>query len=126
MAFTAFCVLYRQRYLEYAHNRLADARQADAVVRLAFAELADQWDLALRSPHTNAYAWRLLSRRIRDHAHGAADEPGERPGGESPAGHEGHAFLPDHTDDTRVLLQDLGMPLLEATEMMGHTAPRPR
>ncbi len=50
MAFIAFCVLYRQRYLEYAHNRLADARQADTVVSLAFAELADQWDQALRQP----------------------------------------------------------------------------
>ncbi|MDF4252036.1 hypothetical protein [Streptomyces sp. WMMB303] len=126
MAFTAFCVLYRQRYLEYAHNRLADARQADAVVHLAFAELAAQWDQALRSPHTNAYAWRLLSRRIRDHAPRTADEREEHRGDESPADHGDHAFLPDHTDDTRVLLQDLGMPLLEATEMMGHTAPRPR
>jgi hypothetical protein len=115
--FAAFCALYQQRYLEYALSRLADARQADAVVRRALAELADQWDQALRSPHTNAYAWRLLSRHVHAHAQAAQD---------TRTGHLDRSFLPDHTDDARILHRDLGMPLLEATEMMGHTTPRHR
>lgn len=134
--FAAFCALYRQRYLAYAHSRLADARQADTAVRLAFAELADQWDQALRSPHTNAYAWRLLTRHIRTHVRAAAErdeqqedgeqKAGEQESGDSRTGRRDHSFLPDHADDARILHRDLGMPLLEATEMMGHTAPRPR
>ncbi|MBO8187659.1 hypothetical protein [Streptomyces spirodelae] len=169
--FAAFCALYRQRYLEYAHSRLSDARRADSAVRQALAELAEQWDQALRSPHTNAYAWRVLTQHIRAHAHpptpqerngqdgnGDGDgeervrhekarqekdrhekdrreeeqqeEAGSRPAehceSSPPPHHGGRSFLPDHTDDARILHQDLGMPLLEATEMMGHTAPRPR
>ncbi|MBQ0863513.1 hypothetical protein ACH4RA_03535 [Streptomyces smyrnaeus] len=130
MEFAAFCALYRQRYLAYAHSRLADARQADTAVRLAFAELADQWDQALRSPHTNAYAWRLLTRHIRTHVRAAEldeqQEDGEQKDGDSRTGRRDHSFLPDHADDARILHRDLGMPLLEATEMMGHAAPRPR
>ncbi|WP_243082165.1 hypothetical protein [Streptomyces sp. 891-h] len=170
--FAAFCALYRQRYLEYAHSRLSDARQADSAVRQALAELAEQWDQALRSPHANAYAWRVLTQHIRAHAHpptpherdgrdeGGEEKDGQEAAGQTMAGHEktrqekdereeelhedgegrpaehressppphhdDRSFLPDHTDDARILHRDLGMPLLEATEMMGHTTPRPR
>ncbi|MGI5347130.1 hypothetical protein ACQEU8_02915 [Streptomyces sp. CA-250714] len=125
--FAAFCALYRHRYLEYAHSRLADARQADTAVRLAFAELADQWDQALRSPHTNAYAWRILNRHVRTHARAAEEErDGQEDDAEGRTGHHDSSFLPDHADDARILHRDLGMPLLEASEMMGHTTPRPR
>ncbi|MGP3977684.1 hypothetical protein ACTWQF_27450 [Streptomyces sp. 8N114] len=124
MEFAAFCALYQHRYREYAHSRLSDARQADTAVRLAFAELADQWDQALRSPHTNAYAWRLLNRHIR--AGAAEEERDGREDVESRAEHQDRSFLPDHADEARILHQDLGMPLPEASEMMGHTTPRPR
>ncbi|WP_307808401.1 hypothetical protein [Streptomyces oryzae] len=125
--FAAFCALYRDRYREYAHSRLDDAGQADTAVRLAFAELADQWDQALRSPNTNAYAWQLLNRHLRTHTHVA--EEAERDGQEesvSRAGLQDRSFLPDHADGARILHQDLGMPLPEASELMGHTTPRPR
>ncbi|UNT00395.1 hypothetical protein MMF93_30945 [Streptomyces tubbatahanensis] len=122
--FAAFCALYRTRYLQYAHSRLADQPTADIAVRAAFAQLAEQWDQALRSPHTNAYAWRLLNRHI-----SALEETADEAGGEAarPTAHgAGRSLLPDHTNETRILHQDLGIPFVEATEMMGHASPRPR
>ena len=112
--FAAFRALYQSRYQQYARSRLADPETADIVVRMAFDELAQKWEQALRSPHTNAFAWMLLTRHIRTSAQ--APEETEAPG-HSPAG---------HTDDTRILHEDLGISFTEATEMMGHTAPRPR
>jgi hypothetical protein len=110
--FSAFCALYQSRYQQYARSRLADPETADIVVRMAFEELAQKWEQALRSPHTNAYAWMLLARHIRT----SAQAP------EEAAGHS----LAARTDDTRILHEDLGISFTEATEMMGHTAPRHR
>ncbi|WP_326692467.1 MULTISPECIES: hypothetical protein [unclassified Streptomyces] len=112
--FAAFCALYQSRYQQYARSRLADAETADVVVRMAFEELAQKWEQALRSPHTNAYAWRLLTRHVRT----SAQAPEE-------AGAAGHS-LAGHADDTRILHEDLGFSFTEATEMMGHAAPRHR
>ncbi|WP_344567592.1 hypothetical protein [Streptomyces axinellae] len=112
--FAAFRALYQSRYQQYARSRLADPETADIVVRMAFDELAQKWEQALRSPHTNAFAWMLLTRHIRTSAQ-APEETAAA--GHSPAG---------HTDDTRILHEDLGISFTEATEMMGHTAPRPR
>ncbi|WP_369205888.1 hypothetical protein [Streptomyces sp. PU-14G] len=122
--FAAFCALYRSRYLQYALSRLADQRTADIAVRTAFAQLAEQWDQALRSPHTNAYAWRLLNGHI-----SALEETADEAGGGAtgPKGQRaGRSLLPDHTNETRILHHDLGIPFMEATEMMGHASPRPR
>ncbi|WP_345945332.1 hypothetical protein SALCHL_006051 [Streptomyces albus subsp. chlorinus] len=123
--FAAFCALYQGRYLQYAHSRLADPQTAAVAVRLAFTELAEQWEQALRSPHTNAYAWQLLNRHIRVHAGATAKDGAEDVArtGESQAD---PSLLPEHTNGTRILHQDLGMPFVEATELMGHTTPRPR
>lgn len=128
VAFTAFCALYRTRYLQYAQSCLPDPHTADIAVRMAFAELAEQWDQALRSPHTNAYAWRLLNRHIsvRERPTGADRAPaGPRDGGKSAAQGD-RSLLPDHTNETRILHHDLGIPFGEATELMGHASPRPR
>ncbi|MEU2608965.1 hypothetical protein [Streptomyces albus] len=121
--FAAFCALYRGRYLQYANSRLSDPRTADIAVHLALTELAQQWQEALRSPHTNAYAWRLLNRHISIHAC-STDGTGPQDGG-GPGGRTGMSLLTDHTNETRILHQDLGMPFDEATELMGHASPRP-
>ncbi|WP_331765876.1 sigma factor-like helix-turn-helix DNA-binding protein [Embleya sp. NBC_00896] len=107
--FSAFCLLHRARWAQYARLRVGDRTRGERAVQSAFAELATHWGDILRGPNPTAGAWRILGRAVtRSHAAGPDSL---------------HGALPPSQADAVVLHYRLGMTLTATADLMGTDPP---
>ncbi len=64
LEYTAFCLLYQERYLHYTRERVHDPLMSQQVVRALLGNLATIWPTVISSPRPAAVAWRLLDALI--------------------------------------------------------------
>ncbi|WSQ15127.1 hypothetical protein OG604_49645 [Streptomyces sp. NBC_01231] len=62
--YTAFCMLYQDRYLRYARARVADAGLSRQLVEAALGSVATNWATVLASRCPTAEAWNILGSLI--------------------------------------------------------------
>ncbi|MEV6594749.1 hypothetical protein [Streptomyces acidicola] len=67
--YTAFCLLYQDRYLRYARARLADPGLSRRLVETALGKVATNWASVLASHCPAAEAWTILGSVITAAAH---------------------------------------------------------
>ncbi|MFJ8536853.1 hypothetical protein [Streptomyces sp. NPDC093591] len=70
--YTAFCMLYQDRYLRYARARIADPRLSRELVETALGSVATNWAAVLASHRPAAEAWNILGSLIAQAVHGQA------------------------------------------------------
>ncbi|WP_329571652.1 RNA polymerase sigma factor [Kitasatospora sp. NBC_01266] len=66
LSYQVFCELHSRAWLAFARTRIGNRADAEMVVAAMTAELALQWQHALRHPVPAAYAWRLLKSQLNE------------------------------------------------------------
>jgi len=107
--FSAFCLLHRARWAQYAGLRVGDRARGERAVQSAFAELATNWGDILRGPNPTARAWRILGRAVSRYHAAVPDSL--------------HDTLPPPQADAVVLHYRLGMTLTATADLMGTDPP---
>ncbi|WP_410097343.1 sigma factor-like helix-turn-helix DNA-binding protein [Streptomyces sp. Isolate_219] len=111
LGYTAFRLLYEDRYLEYAEIRLGDQRFGSSAVLAALGALSAIWGEVLRSSCPAAMAWRVL-----EHAVSASRSAASGSGGDTDVL---HGVLPAEQADAVLLHHRMGLSQGEAAELMG-------
>lgn len=111
LGYTAFRLLYEDRYLEYAEIRLGDRQCGLSAVLAALGALSAIWGEVLRSSCPAAMAWRVL-----EHAVSASRAAASGPGGDAVVLHD---VLPAEQADAVLLHHRMGMSPREAADLMG-------
>jgi DNA-directed RNA polymerase specialized sigma24 family protein len=110
LEYNAFCQLHRDRYCAYARARIGNAILAERAVADALGDLAVIWRQALSSSAPAAWAWDLLSARVRV----ARRSP------YAPAGGDGlHRMLPALQADTVLLRHRMMLTMAETACLLG-------
>ncbi|MGI5414244.1 sigma factor-like helix-turn-helix DNA-binding protein [Streptomyces chartreusis] len=116
LEYTAFCLLYQERYLHYTRERVQDAWMSQQLVEAVLGNLVTIWPAVISSPRPAAVAWRLLdaliSSALRSHGHAVA-QPVDAV----------HQVLPPAQADAVILRCRLHLSEAQAAELMGVEAP---
>ncbi|MDH2394127.1 hypothetical protein QCN29_36460 [Streptomyces sp. HNM0663] len=109
--YTAFCVLYQEDYLRYAHARTAEAQVSSQAVQTALEDLAQRWTAALGAC-PEAVAWQLLGRAVSSACRGRL----RKQAAEAP---DVYGVLPVAQADSALLCWVLTLPAKRAAHLMG-------
>lgn len=116
LEYTAFCLLYQERYLHYTRERVQDAWMSQQLVAAVLGNLVTIWPTVISSPRPAAVAWRLLdaliSSALRDRGYAVA-QPVDAV----------HQVLPTAQADAVILRCRLHLSEAQAAELMGVEAP---
>jgi hypothetical protein len=115
LEYTAFCLLYQERYLQYTRERVQDAHTSQQVVRAVLGNLATIWPTVISSPRPAAVAWRLLDALI-----SSAVRNGDR---RALRADSVHRWLPPGQADAVILRCRMHLSETQAAELMGVEPP---
>ncbi|AZQ32118.1 hypothetical protein EJ357_47635 [Streptomyces cyaneochromogenes] len=116
LEYTAFCLLYQERYLSYTRERVRDVWMSQQVVEAVLGNLATIWPTVISSPRPAAVAWRLLDALI------SSALRGRKPAVAQPVDAV-HRVLPHAQADAVILLCRLRLSEAQAAEVMGVEVP---
>ncbi|MFE1797699.1 hypothetical protein ACFW9L_16210 [Streptomyces sp. NPDC059517] len=116
LEYTAFCLLYRDRYLRYTRERVQDAWVSQRLVEAALGNLATIWPTVISSSRPAAVAWRLLDALISSALRERSAEAGQRVDAV-------HQVLPPAQADAVILRCRLRLSEVQAAELMGVEQP---